>query len=188
MSPDHPDSRSCDLAAVAAAPSNQIARSVSISGKKLNCCNETHLVLRGGRGLDGGGAGRRGDGALQGGAGQTALLQPAAVVGDLEGTALVVVQPTSWRGRGGMGSEGGREGGVRLAPPLLVTKSVRKPKQFIKTPLTITTLTTAMNAGRAEPLSTWCGHVTTVVPSHLRPCLTRPHSISPQSSQKAGAL
>lgn len=56
-----------------------------------------HLIQWSGRGLSGERAAHGQSGALQGRAGQTTLLQPAAVVGDLEGTALVVVQPTSWK-------------------------------------------------------------------------------------------
>lgn len=56
-----------------------------------------HLIKWSGQGLSGGRAAHRLSGTLQGGTGQTTLLQPTAVVGDLEGTALVVVQPTSWK-------------------------------------------------------------------------------------------
>lgn len=56
-----------------------------------------HLVQWSGRDLSRGRAADRQRGALEGGAGQTAPLQATAIVGDLEGTALVVIQATPWK-------------------------------------------------------------------------------------------
>lgn len=73
---------------------------------------------------------------------------PAAVVGDLKGTSLVIIQTAAWRRRERSRAE-------------LVGKTAES---------------TRVRDG-----------VSGLVPSHLRPCRTRPHSISPQWSQKAGA-
>lgn len=57
-----------------------------------------YLLLRRRGELDGRRTSDGHDGARQGDVGQPPLPDPAAVVGDLERTAFVVVQTTTWRG------------------------------------------------------------------------------------------
>lgn len=86
---------------------------------------------------------------------------PAAVVGDLKGTTLVIVQTTAWTES------------IFINQVLIADKADNSRTKILK----------LMNNFGLQKKT--C--ISKSVPSHLSPCRTSPHSISPQWSQKAGA-
>lgn len=111
--------------------------------------------------------------AAQGGGGQTPFTSSTAVVGDAERTALVVVQTTSCRGWYGPEKQ-------QRVQQMSRAGERRRQSMFGKC---YRSLLQQMHWPQQRVFS----YSYYFSPSHLSPCLTRPNSISPQWSQKAGA-